>query len=104
MRLDMDFPEMLRLLSRSVVALLIVAASACHDATTTPDSNIRFSLESESDTPLSSATNSTANAAGGPGVVVVSGRIVLPSPCFALSPRVVQTSGALDLTILARPS
>lgn len=98
----MEFPNLLRSLSHAAIAL-VLGASACSDATTSADSNIRFVLDSGS-APLSTGANSTANAAGGPGVIVVSGRIVLPSPCFTLSPRVIETPGALELTILAQPS
>jgi hypothetical protein len=77
-------------------------ALACSDATSPSDPDVRFVVESQPSSPLASASNSTASAAGGPGVVVVIGRTVLPSPCYTLSPRVQRTGQTLDLTVVAQ--
>jgi len=99
-----DLSAFLRRVRRvAILAALSSGALACTDVTaTTNGPDIRFVVESSPSAPASSSSNSTANAAGGPGVVVVIGRIVLPSPCYGLSPRVQRAGQTLEVAVVAQ--
>lgn len=101
------FSSRLRVMTWSRRLLLvagILSLSACVDSTSPTSADVRFVLDSQNDSPSSASFNSTANAAGGPGVIVAIGRIVTPSPCFSLSPRVQQSGQSLDLAVVAQPT
>jgi hypothetical protein len=96
-------PVFFRLWAGLAAATFVLAG--CSDVTTSSsEPDVRFVLDSPTDAPVAAAANSTASAAGGPGVVVVIGRIVLPNGCYALSPRAERTGQSLELAVVAQPT
>jgi len=89
---------------RALLAAGVFCVSACSDSTSPENADVRFVLDSQGDAPATTSVSSTANAAGGPGVIVAIGRIVTPSPCFSLSPRVQKSGQSLDLAVVAQPT
>ena len=88
----------------ALLAAGILSFAACSESTSPTNADVRFVLDSQNDSPAAASSNSTANAAGGPGVIVAIGRIVTPSPCFSLSARVQQSGQSLDLAVVAQPT
>ena len=96
--------EFLRRVARVASLAAALGAIACSSATSPTQSDVRFVVESQPSTPISSSNFSAANAAGGPGAVVVIGRVGLPTPCYSLSARLARSGYSLDLTVVATPT
>lgn len=100
---------LLRRAARPFVLLTAAAAAACSDPVAASSVDIRFEVTGEVRAPATNsgdatATTDAANAAAGAGTIVVLGRILLPSPCFLLTPEVSRTGSSLDVVISARDS
>jgi hypothetical protein len=82
--------------------MLAIACVSCSDAVAPASSSLRFTDNAPNVIdPASNNGGATASAAGSYGVVVIVGRIILPSPCYALSPHLQRTGNALSVTISA---
>jgi hypothetical protein len=98
-----------RPLRRVALVVCVLLFAGCDSATSPDEASVRFVVDdavpgSDPGTPAipNSSYTQAANAASAPGVIVVLGRIVLPTQCYELTPDVVQSGGALEITITGR--
>lgn len=94
--------RILRALRATTFALLLASLAACADSTSPGDDAIRFVVDERiGATPSSVSGGGYATAAAGQGVIVVLGRIAVPSSCHMLSAQVQRTGMDFVATIKA---